>query len=280
MSDILHIINGECAVRTLANTGLEGNILLWRDLLYEGKRISGKPDAAALHTRAVFLSENTAGGICVEHVLRALQNQYATLHECQDNTVVLWFDGCLFDQSMLAHILSCLYDERPERLYLIVEPVHGLGVLDAEQMRILYEKKVPVTEAQFQFALQVEDAFATQDMQKLQAVANATDAPLPCVPAAARRWLKELAGSTEHPGCLKALILHALSHGCHTPTAVFKHAAREDEPPQYWGDTTLWREVNQLADAGKIHITGPASRLPQWGCPDNLDEYILQLPLP
>lgn len=91
------------------------------------------------------------------------------------------------------------------------------------------------------------------------------EAPLPWVPAAAKRWLEEQPDSKTGLGKLEHLVLDALKHGLQKPAEIFHHVAAADIPPQYWGDISLWAVINGLANRSQLllQIEGPAKRLPQ-----------------
>ncbi|MCW5201625.1 hypothetical protein VU12_01660 [Desulfobulbus sp. US4] len=279
MRRTLHITSGDMAGEILEKTGLPGEVFVWHDILYDGPRKPGWPDKATLDARACFLVETTNGGLAKEYVLTTLQAQYAKLKiAAQDNSpydrVVLWFDACLFDQSMLCHILACMrllgmmgqvdllcIDAFPE-----IEPYNGLGQLSPEQLASKYVSRRPVTEEQFLFAEQVDQAFALQDQAAFKKLADSNHAPLPWIPAAVQRWLEETPDSTTGLGKLARLALEAIRSGCDTPGAVFAFVGARDTPPQFWGDITLWQKINALTelDSPLVRIEGPKKRLPQW----------------
>ncbi len=274
MDDALHIISGDSAGESLETSGVPGEVFVWRDVLYEGPRKPGWPDAACLEARARFLDQTTGGSLGFERALGGLRNQYRKLEAARDyECIVLWFDACLFDQSMLAHILTCMKLRDIGRAELLcvdaypgIEPFHGLGQLTPSQMASLYERRRPVTSAQFQFAEVVDKAFAVQDSELFQELAHRTDPPLPWVPAAVARWLQEKPDPASGLGRLESLALQAIRDGHATPPEIFKATAAADTPPQYWGDTTLWARINALADRKPplVRIEGPTPRLPQW----------------
>lgn len=274
MDNTLHITSGDSAGGSLARAGLPGEVFVWHDILYDGPRCPGWPDEKTLGGRAVFLEEATAGGLDRRSVLETLHNQYRKLAKAAAaNHVVLWFDACLFDQSMLAHILTCLrhQDARGVELLCVaafpgIQPFHGLGQLQPRQLASLYVNRQPVTAAQFKFAVQVDKAFATGDVEALIHLSRRTDAPLPWIPAAVARWLQERPNSDTGLGRLESLALAAIRAGCDTPGKIFASVAAADTPPQFWGDTTLWAKINALAkrEPPLVKIAGPTDRLPQW----------------
>ena len=274
MNGTLHITSGDVAGGILAKAGLGGEIFVWHDILYDGPRNPGWPDDKTINARAEFLEQATGGGLSKERVKETLVAQYGKLAAASDyGHLVLWFDGCLFDQSMLAHILTCLCHKGIRQADLLcvdafpgIVPFDGLGQLQPAQLASLYGQRRPVTETQFRFAQIVDRAFAIQDLMLLAKLALNSDAPLPWVPAAAARWLQELPDPATGLGRLESLALKAIRAGCAAPEEIFKSVAAHDFPPQFWGDTTLWAKINALADRTPplVRIEGPAARLPQW----------------
>ena len=291
MSTVLHITSGDIAGGRLAQGGLPGEVFVWHDVLYDGPRKPGWPDETILSARALFLEEFTAGGLDRGRILKTLHEQYQKLAQAASHArIVLWFDACLFDLSMLAHILACLHHIRIRSVELLcidafpgIDPFHGIGQLQPEQLAPLYAHRRLVTDAQFEFATLVDKAFANQDIALLTKLSAMTDAPLPQVPAAAMRWLQEQPDPTTGLGRLESLAFAAIRAGCATPGKIFTFVAAADTPPQFWGDTTLWAKINGLADRlpPLVQIKGPVDRLPQWESPVPLEKFtITALPKP
>lgn len=283
MADTLHITSGDSAGGNLAKAGLPGEVFVWHDILYDGPRNPGWPNGDTFSARALFLEETTAGGLDRERVLETLRSQYRKLAEAATHErIVLWFDACLFDQSMLAHILTCLHHKGILKVDLLcvdafpgIEPFHGLGQLLPEQLASLYDNRLPVTEEQFSFAVLVDRAFATQNSAMLTELSAMTKAPLPRIPAAVTRWIQEQPDPTSGLGRLERLALAAVRGGCETPGKIFGFVAAADTPPQFWGDTTLWAKINGLADSVPplVRIEGPTDRLPQWESEVSLKDF-------
>jgi hypothetical protein len=286
MSGTLHITSGDCAGERLKKSGLPGEVFVWHDILYDGPRSPGWPNEDILNARALFLEETTAGGLHRQYVLKTLQQQYHTLAQAaQDNHILLWFDACLFDQSMLAHILTCLRHRNAQGVELLcvdaypgIEPYHGLGQLRPDQLAPLYDHRQPVTDAQFRFAVHVDKAFAMQDFSAFTELSKARHAPLPWIPAAVSRWLQERPDPVTGLDRLEKLALEAIRGGHETPQEIFKSVASAETPPQYWGDITLWAKINALAEREPplITIDGPTDRLPQWKSDVSLNDFTIK----
>lgn len=273
MKTPLHILNGDAVGDMFSKTGIAGDILVWRDVLYEGIRSPGVPDSDAIKKRALFLESKTGGGLSCETIEKGLQNQYSTLEKAAACEIVLWCDACLFDQAMFAHILACLHHFAAHSVELLcidsfpgISPYNGLGQLTPQQLASSYENRVKVTQEQYDFATKIDAGFAAQDIKLLTDLMQAENPPLPYMPAAIKRWLQELPDPETGLGRLETLALHAIKEESKTPKEIFKAVARADTPPQWWGDTTLWERINGLAKRNPplVVIQGPADTLPLW----------------
>ena len=291
MGTICHITSGDMAGGLLAKAGLPGEVFVWHDILYDGPREPGWPGEETIEARAGFIEGFTQGGLDRGLVLKTMHEQYQKLAKAASyERIVLWFDACLFDQSMLCHILTCLHGRGIQNVEILcidafpgIEPFNGLGQLQPEQLAAFYGDRRPVTEEQFRFAAVVDEAFANQDAGLLAELSEAHKAPLPWVPAAVLRWLQEQPDPATGLGRLETMALSAIRSGCETPGDIFKTVAAAETPPQFWGDTTLWAKINGLADRipPLVEIQGPEERLPQWESKMPLSEFrIRALPNP
>jgi len=285
MKTALHITSGDVAGSSLQKSGVPGEVFVWHDILYDGPRRPGWPDDDTLDARSGFLSETTGGGLSRQYVLETLKSQYARLETASRyDRLVLWFDACLFDQSMLCHILACMRVLGMENAELLcidafpgIRPYHGLGQLSPEQLASVYERPRPLNADQFLFAERVDRAFAFQDKMVFRALSEIAEAPLPWVPAAVTRWIEEQPDRVTGLGRLARLALEAIRSGCETTADIFSFVTARETPPQFWGDITLWQKINSLADRETplVRIEGPMSRLPQWAGIADLSRFRL-----
>ena len=274
METALHIISGDAAGNGLAKSGISGEVFVWHDILYDGPRRPGWPDDDTLDARSSFLSDATGGGLSGQFVLETLEAQYAKLETATPyDQLVLWFDACLFDQSMLCHILACMRVHGLENAELLcidafpgINPYPGLGQLSPEQLASVYDRRQPLNTDLFLFAEHVDRAFAFQDQSAFKELSQLSEAPLPWVPAVVTRWIEEQPDRVAGLSRLEKLALEAIRSGCETTADVFSFVSARETPPQFWGDITLWQKINALADRETplVRIEGPMSRLPQW----------------
>jgi len=283
---ILNITSGDVCGNSLRESGIDGEVFVWHDILYDGPRTRpGWPDEGTLDGRARFIEEVTGGGLGADTVLQVLRAQYQKLEEAAEHDdIVLWFDACLFDLSMLCHIVTCAAEKGIDRLQLVyvdsypgVLPFHGLGQLSPEQLGSLRGQARPVTADQVSLAREVDAALALQDTAALGALAARRAAPIPGIPAAARRWLEEWPDRETGLGKLERLALEAVQAGRGSPREIFAYVAAHDTPPQFWGDIQLWGKINGLCRRipPLLRIDGPTQVLPQWEGQGELDRYLV-----
>jgi hypothetical protein len=285
MKTFLHITSGDCSGGNISKCGILGEVFVWHDVLYDGPvRMPGWPDLEALQQRALFLNRETGGGLGLDIIQKTITYQYEKLKSLDTyNETVLWFDACLFDMSMLCHILSCLKSRiNPEKLSLLcidsypgISPYNGIGQLAPQQLAGEFENRKPVTPELFEYAELVDRAFASQDITLFNTLSAELTPPLKWVPAAISRWLEEIPDSKTRLGKLERLALEAVKSGFSKPIDIFKYVAEKDTKPQYWGDTFLWAKINSLCDKNPslVKIEGPESRLPQWTENCDISQY-------
>ena len=283
MIKTLHITSGDHCGEILAKSGVDGEVFVWHDIMYDGPREPGWPDEKAIKARVQFIVETTAGGLSEQLVLDTLTNQYKKLESAGTyDRIVLWFDACLFDQSMIVHVLNCLAAKNIKNAELIcidsfpgIVPFDGLGQLTISQMASLYKLAKPIIGEQFKFAKIADDAFAVQDIKVFNQLYRMAGVPLQYIPAAVSRWLQEKPDSVTGMGRLEQLIMNAVSKGSKTPVEIFAAVKSADTHPQFWGDTNLWQKINGLAGRNPplLKITGPSEKLPQWESKLDLNRF-------
>ncbi len=284
---ILHITSGDSSGSLIEKSNIPGEVFVWHDIMYDGPRNPGWPTNETLEARARFLENETARGLKKDEILNTLEKQYQKIKTISDNQkIVLWFDACLFCQSMLVHILTCLNHCRVSDVDLLclnafpgISPFNGLGQMSPDQLASVYDQRTKVTTEQFEYAVRVDKAFAQQDMSVFHILSEDKNTPLPWIPKAIQRWLQEQSNPETGLGRLETLALEAINNGCHTPQKIFQSVARADTPPQYWGDTMLWAKINGLADRTPplVAITGPNPRLPQFISDIGLNRFKIEM---
>src|SRR5215210_4771094 len=147
---MLHVTNGDCTTELLADTGLEGDLLAWRDVLHDGPVPAvGREELRAV--RAAFLAgQGWTDELTAREDLRGRDERLAQAL-AGGEPVVLWFEHDLYDQLQLLQILAGLPD-RPQHVELICIGTFprrprfvGLGELEPDELAGLWPLRTAVT---------------------------------------------------------------------------------------------------------------------------------------
>ncbi|HEV2591158.1 MAG TPA: DUF1835 domain-containing protein [Gaiellaceae bacterium] len=211
---MLHVTNGDSAARTLRETGLEGDVLAWRDALHEGP-VPNVPRRELLAARAAFLGVPAS----------QLEERDTRLVEAE--RVVLWFEHDLYDQLQLLDVLSLRAD-----VELIVVGA-SLGPMSAEQLEALWPQRVPASAEVVAAAAEAWDAVrAPEPTGLLRGVPQ-----LPFLGPALRRFLEELPSTHDGLSRTERAALQTMGE--------FGAAQALEEAP-FLGDTWFWRTLDEL----------------------------------
>ena len=103
---MLHVTNGDAAAEAIRSTGIDGEVLVWRDVLHEGPVPAGADVLELREIRAGFLAR--CGWAERAQALADLgardERLGAALRAGEE--LVLWFEDDLFDQLQLVQVLD------------------------------------------------------------------------------------------------------------------------------------------------------------------------------
>ena len=284
---MLHIHCGDISADTLRKSGVPGEVAVWMDLLVEGPAGVEVDEQRWIDKRVRFLNEHTGGGLTVEVLKKHFPRQEAVLERFRDHDeVVLWFDACLYDQTILIRQLDWFSrrDLGATRLSLIclgefsgIPKYKGLGELSPEQMAPLLPTRHPVSRAELELGVRAWKVFRSADPADIEAFLKEDLSALPYLKEALKRHLQQFPSVANGLNRLQQEILVAISEGPMYPGVMFTKISDMEHPP-FFGDTFVWVYVNELAsgDAPLIELQGPGL-LPVWVTPPNLKVWTLKL---
>lgn len=285
---MLHVHCGDSSAQALRQTGVAGEVIAWCELFTEGPVPADLAGAEWLTVRSQALAAGSGGGLAPAQARAWLERQdQALAHWPEHEEIVLWFDACLYDQTILIRQLDWfarqpLAGRQLSLLCLAAHPAHprfaGLGELAPAELAALLPQRQPVTPAQFALGRAAWQAFRAPVPQALAALLADGCPALPELAPALRRHLQEFPAVSHGLGRLQTAALQAIAHdGRHDPGGIFRAASAREERP-WFGDTTLFACLARLA-AGPVpllSIAGPGP-LPCWQPPARLDAWHLDL---
>jgi hypothetical protein len=248
---VLHVTNGDSTTATLAETGLEGDLLPWRDALHDGPvPACGADELRAV--RAAFLAgRGRAGEDETLEVLRARDERLAQALAGSEH-VVLWFEHDLYDQLQLLQVLDAIPDDRAGAVEAILvgsfpgrPGFAGLGELSAPELASLWPRRAPLRAEQRARARRAWGRFRAGDLEGLADEARAAEDGLPHLGPALTRLLEEVPGP-DGLGRTERELLAAVGRGAGTAGEAFVGASRHEEAP-FLGDASAFVRLEALA---------------------------------
>ncbi len=246
MAHTLHITNGDSV--QIRDTGLEGDVLAWKDSLHEGPVPAGLTLDELRPLRAHYLA--SLDHRAESEILADLEHRDHILAGFRERReVVLWFEHDLYDQLQLLQILDWFSREPlgATRLSLICTDTY-LGALLPEQLLPLYPARREVTPAQLDLASGAWSAFCAPEPSGLVQFALEVNRELPYLAGALRRHLEEFPAAENGLSRTERQILEALESEPLSLAELF-HACQEREERIFMGDLIFFACVRKLASA-------------------------------
>ncbi|HJP60897.1 MAG TPA: DUF1835 domain-containing protein [Gemmatimonadaceae bacterium] len=258
----LNITNGDVAVGSLTDAGIEGKIIAWRDVLHEGPVDSSLPLDELSRQRARFIAGNNWDDF--SHVSgNFVERDRMIQHLDYFDEVVLWFEDDLYDQLQLIQLLDLLRDQvvvkledvlesnpkESKRISLIV--VDGyIPPLSAEELRQLDAQRPLAKPEQFYLANRAWKAFGSPDPTRIERLLEEPTEALPYLGRALTRHLEEFPSTLDGLSRSEREALSAIDEGHITPVASFLEVAKKQESI-FLGDLVFYSYLERLS--GKEH---------------------------
>lgn len=266
MARELHITNGDSAGDLLKQSGLGGDVLPWRDTMFEGPFPAGLDLAAASALRAPYLA---AAGLPVEDVRRDFRERDDWLQRSAEyDRITLWFEHDLLDQLQLLQLLDWFAGAKlgDTDLGIVcigdfpgVDPFRGLGQLSPEQIASLASQRAPLTDAQLQSGRDGWAAFRSPDPRDIETYLTKDLTSLPFMSAALTRHLEEFPSVRDGVGRTHRQLLGLIAEGVRDPVGLFTENMAL-ETALFMGDWSTFRRLDEL-----FRLRDPLLRCPPFG---------------
>ncbi len=254
-STLLHIHCGDSTDDALRSTSVPGETMVWREIFIEGPVPGDVTDQEFREARARYLS---TFGLNYDQVLLSTRERYERLAKAADefDEIVLWFDACMFDQTIMVHVIDHLAEGSNASLICVSD--RGLGEYPLDEMIALLPERRPITTAQKQVARDAWSAFSSSDPRDFETFLQTDTSALPHVGPALRRHLQEYPSTRNGLSRMQQQALQVVADGNSKLGEIFIKASAYEEQA-YLGDATLWAILDGLAAARVplLQIDGP-----------------------
>ncbi|MFL5595062.1 MAG: DUF1835 domain-containing protein [Gemmatimonadaceae bacterium] len=246
MTRRLNITNGDSAAGTLAEAGIEGKIIPWRDVLHEGPVDSSLPLEELSKARASFIADQDWDD------LRRVREEFAqrdrTIRNLDDfEEIVLWFEDDLYDQLQLIQLLDFFGREAPRGKTLSLIVVDGyIPPLSAPEIRKLDASRPRAASEQIDLARRAWKAFGSADPAAISKLLEQDTNALPYLARALRRHLEEFPSTVNGLSRSEREALTAIEEGHNTPVSAFLEVA-EKQDSIFLGDMVFYSYLERLS---------------------------------
>lgn len=264
---MLHIVNGDSFGDKLRQSDIEGEVLVWREALYEGPIYTDLRTEKALMERARYLAE---AGVPQELYLKFSLEQEERLDQLESSgeEMVLWFEYDLFDMTMfmyLLHRIAKLESHGTVNLLYLdafpgIEDFRGLGQLTVDQTKGLAGKWVRLTDEQIEFGCQAWEAYSSADPRVITLLIQGDMSLLPCLKPALEYHLKRFPNESNGLSPLEQSVLTLVSQGDDRFGSLFNRISSEHKMYGL-GDIQFNKYLKDLIEAVPPLLTDEEGRL-------------------
>lgn len=255
---MLHIVNGDSVGHKLKQTQLEGDILIWREILTHGPIFPDFTDMVNLKARAAQLQQTLAipEQVYIDNVIA----QHDKLQQAdQYEQIILWFEYDLFDMTILVYLLKWFSTRirtfPSTRLQLLCidsfpgKPhFKGLGELSPEQLLSLVGTWHEVSIEELGLGAAAWDAYASSDPMNMQRQLDGDMSAIPLLRAAWTAHLQRFPASAANGlNRIESEIVTVLEHrGPCNPAQLFQEVSGR-LPIYGLGDLEFWNILSNMS---------------------------------
>lgn len=175
MANRIHIVNGDCTRISLEESPMEGDIVVWRELLCDGPVSEPVFSDEFWHARYAYF-EKELDVPRLEYFDKTIKELMKVEFLEEVDEVVLWFEYDLFCQVNLMALCSFLLENfRKDVIYSMVcvgrekdrSGWQNLADYKPEEFPALYENRINMSRASFEYAHECWKVYAKKDKQAI-----------------------------------------------------------------------------------------------------------------
>ena len=266
----LHIICGDFAAGILRNSRVPGDVQVWMEIFIEGPTPGNVSEKEWRRVRSEFISSRYFTTMSMEAALQSADDRYKNLEKAKDyEEVILWFDACMFDQTLMIHLIDRMakIDLGNTKLSLIcageypgIEDYNGFGELTPEQMEPFFGTRHEITPQEIKLAGEAWKAFTSDNPENIEKLLAGDCSALPYLAPALTRFLQKYPSTRNGLNRIQNAALKVIASGVSKLPEIFE-AVSALEKPRFMGDTSFWQVIHELASAPVplLSVKGPGN---------------------
>jgi Domain of unknown function (DUF1835) len=255
---MLHLICGDIAGDILRKSSVSGEVLVWMEIFIEGPTPGNVSEEEWRRVRAEFISTQYFTTMTMESALQGADDRYKNLEKAKNyEEVILWFDACMFDQTLMIHLIDRLakFDLDNTKLSLICageypgfKLFNGFGELTSVQMASLLDTRHEISLEEIKLAGVAWQAFTSDNPYTIENLLAEACSALPYLGNALKRFLQKYPSTRNGLNRTQNAILKVVASGANKLGEIFSAVSALEERP-FMGDTSFWQVIHELATA-------------------------------
>jgi hypothetical protein len=193
----LHILNGDAMVPAFHESGIGGDIIVWREILSEGP-VAGLSEEEFFHLRAIYIRETF--GNSADQYDEKIVSSFNRIKNCAAyDQIYLWFEQDLVCQVNLLFLLTSLSKIHPSGIFVVkfyederMKLHKGFGVLSGKQLEERYQFLQPMTSALLQFASLAWKTYMKNDVAEIEKLSAEVPPAFPYLKTAVETHVKRI----------------------------------------------------------------------------------------
>lgn len=176
MNKTIHVLNGDSTAQILDKSNIDGDIVVWREMLCEGPLHTNVGSDEFWGNRYTFF-ENEIGVERLEYFDKTIKEIVKLEDVSNYNEVVLWFEFDLFCQVNLLALCTYLLSNYVKKAnYFLVctgkkegkDKLQPLSNYSPEDYKNLYKNKILLSKANLEYAKQCWNVYVKNDFEELK----------------------------------------------------------------------------------------------------------------
>ncbi|QEC61285.1 DUF1835 domain-containing protein [Mucilaginibacter ginsenosidivorans] len=263
MQTTLHVLNGSSTAHVFRETGIPGDILVWREIFSQGPLSNNVSSADFWETRKKWIARTFKE--LPEEYQKTVVEPLEMLKEPYE-TINLWFEFDLHCQANLLGMMALLAQNTnlsPPAVFLICPgefpgkpDFKGMGELQADELEYLYENIiVQLGEIDFVIAGEAWKLYVATDTDALEKWLNETEfwGNMHLLKPAMQAHLKRLRTNEAGLNYIEQKLLDIYSKGAQTRHTIYQRFWK-DEKIYGLGDTEIDLYLQPLIDRQLIRL--------------------------
>ncbi|MDH3327472.1 MAG: hypothetical protein OEM38_12255 [Gammaproteobacteria bacterium] len=216
----LHVVSEQKTAFTIESSGLEGDVLVWQDALYEGPILDEESLNGLSAMRADYFSRLGWGDYSDILALFSQRNQIIS-NFLQFNEIVLWFDSGLNNQLQMIQLINWFSKQQTRHVVISIVSTSRLAdvigfvdfaLLKETQLEKLYRKKTELTNSQTEQCNQAWRALTSKTPVNLLKFFPRDMSSMPYLKNAILRFVQQFPSKKNGLCKTEQLIIHAIKN--------------------------------------------------------------------